>query len=216
MNAQTLTPTRKNVIHIDSPSAELSPLRASPLKVGAAALLDDLKAKTTEKTPNQPLHFKQIASFLGWVIAAIITDTAFAIVQSLKCTLLLLCELPKPWIDSLRALLPLWLTAFSVFPLVAAACASKIVSEIADRVQVLVSRLSPSWIGPLVSRAFQPLASLYHSVVVPSSAVPSAPSSTTSFPWATRKMERLFDGTESPQKVVAWADLKIPEQSLLD
>lgn len=215
MNAQTITPTRKNVNHIDSPSAELSPLRASPLKIGAAALFNDLKARTTEETPNQPLQFKQIASFLAWVIAAIITDTAFAIVQSLKCTFLLLCELPKPWIDSLRALLPLWLTAFSVFPLVAAACASKVVSEIADRVQVLGPQLSSSWISPLVSHVFQPLASLYHSVVVPPSAVQSAQSNTMFFPCATRKMEKRFDVTGSPQKV-AWADLKIPDQSLLD
>lgn len=202
MNVQTVTPTRKNVIHIDSPTTELSPLRASPLKIGAAALFDDLKAQKTEDTPNQSLQFRQIAYFLAWVIAAIITDTAFAILQSLRCTFLLLCELPKPWTDSLRALFPLWLTAFSVIPLVAAACASKVVSEVADRFQTLFPRLSPTWISPLVYLVFQPLASLYHSVVVPSSAVPLAQSNTMSSPWATRKTETVIDVTETPSKVI--------------
>lgn len=200
MNEQTLTPTRKTVIHIHSPSTELSPLRESPLKIGAAALFDDLKARKTDDTPNQTLQFRQIACFLAWVIAAIITDTAFAILQSLRCTLLLLYELPKPWIDSLRALFPLWLTAFSIIPLVAAACASKIVSEVADRIQALVLRPSPSWISPLAYPVFQPLASLYRSVVVPSSAVPLAQSNTTSSPWAARKTETLFDVNETQQK----------------
>lgn len=217
MNTQTLTPTRNKVIHKRDVnfSTDLSPLKVSPLKLGASALFDDLKSKGSKDTPDQPLHFRQIASFLAWVIAAIITDTTFAIVQSLKCTLLLLCELPKPWIDSLRALVPLWLTALSVVPLVATACASKLASEIIDRAQDIVRRLPPLWTSLLASRVFQPLASLCRSAAVPSSAGPSAPSSTMSSPWASSQTEILLEANQTPQKVL-WAELKIPDRPSLD
>lgn len=217
MNIQTLTPTRKPKFQeLNGPlSADLSPLKVSPLKLGAAALLDGLKTSTSEDSPTQPLRFRQIASFLAWVIAAIASDTAFAIVQSLKCTLLLLCELPKPWVDSLRALAPLWLTAFSIVPLVAAACASKLAAEAADRAQRIIVRLSPSWTNPRAPPVFQRLASLYRFAAVPSSAVPLAPSNTTPSPWDPSKMERSFEANGTPRRV-SWDELKSPDRSLLD
>lgn len=149
MNIQTLTPVRKQATHKRDRclTTDLSPLKVSPLKIGAVALFDGLKAEHSQNTPGQPFRFRQIVFFVTWVAAAIISDTAFAIVQSLKCTLLLLRELPKPWIDSLRALAPLWMTAFSIVPLIAAACASLLIAAITERAHRLFLRLCPTWIS---------------------------------------------------------------------
>lgn len=217
MNIQTLTPTRQKAPHEPTThlTTDLSPLKVSPLKKGAAALVDGLKTQTSKDTPSQPLCFRQIAFFLLWVIAAITTDTAFAILQSLKCTLLLLCELPKPWIDSLRALAPLWLTAFSIVPLIAAACASKVAAEVAERAQRFGARLSPVWTTLRASLVFQRLASLCPCAVVPSSADLSAQSDTTPCPWASNKTNSPLKVNRTPQKV-SWGDLQCPDRSLLD
>lgn len=137
---------------------------------------------SADSPPVQPADIKQVVYFLSFTLKESILQTGFTAQQSLKCTWLLVRELPKPYIDSVRILVPLWLTVFHAFFLVILALIHRFASDGLHRAHRFIASLAERqkrWTSIRVPPAFQLLAS--RSGAVLSSAAPSAPSSTTSY-----------------------------------
>lgn len=248
MNPQSLnlTPTRQQV-KSSYPSfiPDLTPVERSPFRAGAAVHLDKFFASQTCPSdafppPEQPpVGFRQIVFFIAFVIVGVFFDTIFAVKQSLKCTCVLLLELPKLWINTISILVPLWLTAVGVVPLVVKACVCKFTLKAADRLCLCVERLLQLWtslrgspvsqllltVFRLLSLVFRPLFHVFRllasvcSAAAPSSVGPSVPSS---------RIRSLRPGAQAWNKYrtspmaarstrkVSWAGLPNTDRSSLD
>lgn len=224
MNQQslTLTPTRRQVnTNYASFTPDLTPLERSPLR--SAANLESFLTSQTCPPPaytpvEQPLvGFRQIAFFIAFVICGVVSDSIFAITQSIKCTWVLLFELPKLWINTICILVPLWFTAFGVLPLIIKACACKIALQAADRVFLCTDKLFQLWTSLRASPVFRLLASVC-SGVVPSSVAPSAQSSRIRFPRASTKSSLSTNQNKASKSTrkVSWAAIPSPDRSSLD
>ncbi|KAG6361917.1 hypothetical protein INS49_010146 [Diaporthe citri] len=68
--------------------------------------------------PEQPAEITQVFYFLTFTLKEGIQQTVHALFQSLKCTYLLVSELHRPYLDSVRVLVPLWLAVIHAILLV--------------------------------------------------------------------------------------------------
>lgn len=125
----------------------------------------------------QPADVKQVICFLTFTLKESVLQTIYTIQHTLKCTWLLIRELPKPYADSIRVLVPLWLTVFHAFFLVIFALFQRVSRDGLDQARQYLVKQQQRWTARHAPPAFQPLAS--RSTAVLSSAVPSAQSNTT-------------------------------------
>lgn len=177
MNSQplTLTPTRQKVTSsFPSFTPDLTPVERSPLKSGIAAHLDnflesDFCPPPAYTSTEQPIvGFRQIVFFVAFVVSGVLSDSIFAVKQSLKCTWMLLFELFKLWCNTIAILVPLWYTAIGVIPVVVKACICKIALQAADCLRLCVEKLLQLWISLHASPVVRLLASVCSGVVPPS------------------------------------------------
>lgn len=141
--------------------------------------------QSEDPAPVEPANIKQIIYFLTFTLKESIQQTGYTAQQNLKCTWLLVRELPKPYIDSVRVLVPLWLTVFHAFFLVILALIRRVASDGIGRVRQFLANLAGRQERWTVLRVAQPPAFrhlAFHSAAVQSSADPWAPFSTTSSP----------------------------------
>ncbi|KAK2597813.1 hypothetical protein N8I77_012575 [Diaporthe amygdali] len=68
--------------------------------------------------PQQPAEITQVFHFLTFTLKESIQQTLHALLQSFKCTYLLVSELHRPYLDSARVLVPLWLAVIHAILLV--------------------------------------------------------------------------------------------------
>ncbi|KAJ0119698.1 hypothetical protein J7T55_013901 [Diaporthe amygdali] len=68
--------------------------------------------------PQQPAEITQVFRFLTFTLKESIQQTLHALLQSFKCTYLLVSELHRPYLDSVRVLVPLWLAVIHAILLV--------------------------------------------------------------------------------------------------
>lgn len=137
---------------------------------------------SADSAPTQPASIKQVIYFLTFTLKESIYQTGYTAQQTLRCTWLLIRELPKPYIDSVRVLVPLWLTVFHAFFLVILALSQRVARDGLDRANRFLTNLveqQKRWIHQHVPPAFRRLAS--RSAAVLSSVAPSAPFNTTSY-----------------------------------
>lgn len=110
-----------------------------------------------------PADIKQILRFLTSTLKESIVQTLNALVQSLWCTYLLLSELHRPYIDSVRALVPLWLAVFHAIVLVFLVLVHRTISDAIQRLRELLdapfARFT-AWNDHAVPRVFRRLACL--------------------------------------------------------
>lgn len=129
--------------------------------------------------PEQRTEFQQVILFLTFTLRESIQQTLYTFLQDFKCTYLLLSELHRPYVDSVRVLIPLWLTVIHAICLVVLVLVHRITINASARLQELLAKpLSKvtAWTERHVPRVFQPLASRFGAVL--SSVLPSGPSNT--------------------------------------
>lgn len=151
----------------------------------SSGVYDDAHPGQEYQGPVQPANVKQVVCFLTFTLKESILQTIYTIQQNLKCTWLLIRELPKPYTDSIRILIPLWLTVFHAVFLVVFALARRVSSDALDRARQFLTKQQERWTALHVPPVFQPLAS--RSAAAPSSAVPSAQSNTTPCHWPSKE-----------------------------
>lgn len=130
--------------------------------------------------PEPRSEFQQVIVFLNLTLKESFHHTVYTFLQDLKCTYLLLSELHKPYVDSIRLLFPLWLTVIHAICLVILVLAHKTIVRVTARLRGSLSEpLSQvtTWTQRHVHRVFQPLASRLDAVL--SSVLPSDPCDTT-------------------------------------
>lgn len=129
--------------------------------------------------PEQPAEITQVFYFLTFTLKEGIQQTVHALFQSLKCTYLLVSELHRPYLDSIRVLVPLWLAVIHAILLVFFVLAHRTVTDAIQRLHESVdgpfARFT-AWTDHNVPRVFRRLAC--RSGSGPSSVLHSAPSST--------------------------------------
>lgn len=135
--------------------------------------------KFLDREPSKHTDFQQFFYFLTFTLKESTLQTVYIFVQSLWCTWLLLRQLPKPLIDAVRALTPLWLCVIHAISLVVVALVQKLAVDILRRAHCFLVKTRELWTDLDVLLAFPRLAS--HSGVALSSPAPSALSNTTSF-----------------------------------
>lgn len=128
---------------------------------------------------EQPAEITQVFYFLTFTLKEGIQQTVHALFQSLKCTYLLVSELHRPYIDSLRVLVPLWLAVIHAILLVFFVLVHRTVTDTIQRLHESVdgpfARFT-AWTDHTVPRVFRRLAC--RSGSGPSSVLHSDPSST--------------------------------------
>jgi hypothetical protein len=111
--------------------------------------------------PVQPAEIKQAFCFLTFTVKESIQQTLYAFLQSLKCTYLLVSELHRPYLNSVRALFPLWLAVIHAILLVFSVLAHRTVTDTIQRLHNLAggpfARFA-AWTGHTVPRVFRRLA----------------------------------------------------------
>lgn len=129
--------------------------------------------------PVRPAEIKQVFHFLAFTLREGIKQTVHALIQSLKCTYLLVSELHRPYVDSVRVLVPLWLAVIHGILLVFFVLAHRTITDAIQQFHQSIDRpfaRFTAWTDHAVPRVFRPLAC--HSGSGPSSAPQSDPSST--------------------------------------
>jgi hypothetical protein len=129
---------------------------------------------------GQRIEFLQVVFFLTFTLRESIQQTIYSFLQAFKCTYLLLRELHKPYLDTVRVLVPLWLTVVHAICLVVLVLVHKITTDsIAQLWEFSAEPLKQftTWTERHVPRVFRPLASLFDAAL--SSVLLSGPSSTT-------------------------------------
>lgn len=144
--------------------------------------------KLSYQESNQPASFQQVVYFLSFTLKESALQTLYTIDQTLRCTWLLLRELPKPCFDAFRVLLPLWLCVIHAISLVLVAVFRRIAGD-ALREAYRSLKTRQLWTDLRVLLAFPRLAS--HSNAVLSSPAPLALSNTTSSPCLSMKTAQL-------------------------
>lgn len=128
---------------------------------------------------EQPAEITQIFYFLTFTLKEGIQQTVHALFQSFKCTYLLVSELHRPYLDSVRVLVPLWLAVIHAILLVFFVLVHKAVTDTIQRLHESVdgpfARFT-AWTDHTVPRVFRRLAC--RSGSGPSSVLHSDPSST--------------------------------------
>lgn len=126
-----------------------------------------------------PADIKQTLHFLNFTLKESIIQTVNALVQSLRCTYLLVSELHRPFLDSGRVLIPFWLAVFHAILLVFFVLVHRAISGALKRLHELASgsfaRLT-AWTDDAAPRVSRRLGC--RSGSGPSSAPRSDPSST--------------------------------------
>lgn len=129
--------------------------------------------------PEEPADIVQVFYFLTFTLKEGIQQTVYALFQSLKCTYLLVSELHRPYLDSVRVLVPLWLAVVHAILLVFFVLAHKAVTDALQRLRESIdgpfARLT-AWTDHTVPRVFRRLACRSGSAL--SSVLHSGPSST--------------------------------------
>lgn len=129
--------------------------------------------------PVQPAEIKQVVSFLTFTLREGINQTVHAFIQSLKCTYLLVSELHRPYLDSVRVLVPLWLAVIHAILLVFFVLVHRTITDAIQRFHQSIDRplaRFTAWTDHTVPRVFRHLACPSGSG--PPSAPQSDPSST--------------------------------------
>lgn len=129
--------------------------------------------------PEEPSDIVQVFYFLTFTLKEGIQQTVHALLQSLKCTYLLVSELHRPYLDSFRVLVPLWLAVVHAILLVFFVLAHKVVTDALHRLRESIGRpfaRLTAWTDHTVPHVFRRLAC--RSGSAPSSVLHSGPSST--------------------------------------
>lgn len=129
---------------------------------------------------EEEIDFQQVIFFLAFTVKESIQQTLYSFLQDFKCTHLLLRELHKPYIDTIRVLVPLWLTVLHVICLVVFVLAHKIAITVIARLRETSAyhfHKFTTWTEHHTPRVFRLLACHFDAVL--SSVLRSDPSSTT-------------------------------------
>lgn len=132
-------------------------------------------------TCHQPGDVKRWLLFLILAFKKGILQTFRSLLDALQLTWFLLCQLPRPLIDTIRVLIPLWLTVSEAFLLVALALFLRSISNTLSLTCCLFNNFAAweiRWTGLPMPLCFRRLASLCAAAL--SSADQSALYSTTS------------------------------------
>lgn len=151
-----------------------------PIDCASPILAPDFDADYDERpSAEQPAEITQVLYFLTFTLKEGIQQTVHALFQSLKCTYLLVSELHRPYLDSVRVLVPLWMAVIHAILLVFFVIAHRTVTDAIQRLHESVdgpfARFT-AWTDLTVPRVFRRLAC--RSGSGPSSVPHSAPSST--------------------------------------
>ena len=129
--------------------------------------------------PEQPADLTQVFYFLTFTLKEGIQQTVHALFQSLKCTYLLVSELHRPYLDSVRVLVPLWLAVIHAILLVFFVLVHRAVTDALQRLHDSIggpfARFT-AWTDHNVPRVFRRL--VCRSGSAPSSVLHSGPSGT--------------------------------------
>lgn len=147
--------------------------------------------------PQRPSQPRDILRFIGVTVKETVSQTRHVFWTNSKCTWLLLRQLPKPYIDSVRLLTRLWCTVLGAFALVFLAICQRLLCEIERKVRRCLANLLRRWIGRHAPPASPPRAS--PSSDVQPSVVPWAPSSTTPSPSRPRQRTRNVSSAQERQ-----------------
>lgn len=151
-----------------------------PIDCASPVPTSDFDTDNNERQhPEQPAEITQVFYFLTFALKEGIEQTVHALFQSLKCTYLLVSELHRPYLDSVRVLVPLWLAVIHAILLVFFVLVHRTVADAIQRLHESVdgpfTRFA-AWTDNNVPRVFRRLAC--RSGSGPSSVPHSAPSST--------------------------------------
>ncbi|KUI53590.1 hypothetical protein VP1G_01008 [Cytospora mali] len=169
MTTETLRP------YVDSPKVKSAPRPAFHESIPSQ---DHVNEHTDLEESGQKTEFQQVIFFLTFTLKESIQQTLYTFLQDFKCTYLLLSELHKPYVDTIRVLVPLWLTVLHAICLVVLVLVHKITIKTTARIQeVLAGPLDQftRWTECHVPRVFQPLASPAETKHATSVARPSTP-----------------------------------------
>lgn len=107
--------------------------------------------------PDQPADITQLFYFLIFALKESTRQTAHAFLQCLKCTCLLASELHRPYLDSIRAIVPLWLAVIHAILLVSLVLVHRAITDTIQRLHDIVggalARFA-AWTDHIVPRVF--------------------------------------------------------------
>ncbi|KAI3398336.1 hypothetical protein diail_9428 [Diaporthe ilicicola] len=114
--------------------------------------------------PEEPADIAHVFYFLTFTLKESIQQTVHAFLQSFKCTLLLVSELHRPYLDSVRLLVPLWLAVVHAILLVLFVLAHRTITDAIQRLHDIQHRSSrlptprlPFRKRPVISAPFGPV-----------------------------------------------------------